>query len=441
MPRTLSLSRQRNEDRWDVLHHPCPHLVEREERDLAKRVAILHYASPPTVGGVESTIAHHARALVSLGYPVRVLSGAGAPFDERIETRIHPLFGSRDPQVLAVKDELDKGVVSPAFHALVAQQETILRDSLADCDVCIVHNAHTLNKNLALTAALHRLQQPRLIAWCHDLAWTNPQYRPELFDGYPWDLLRQMWPGSRYVTVSEARRMELAGLLNVSAADIAVVTAGIDIAGFLGWTPATRRIEADLHLLDADLLLLLPARLTRRKNIALALKVLHALRQQTARDCRLIVTGPPGPHNPHNPGYLGELLALRSALGLQDSAHFLYALSDPPFIPDDPTMANLYQTADALLFPSLQEGFGIPILEAGLVSLPIFCSDLPPFHQTGQSDVVFFDPERDSPEAIAAQIAACFAGDPRHRLKTRVRHQYRWDTIARTQIVPLLEGQ
>lgn len=406
---------------------------------MPRKVAILHFASPPTVGGVEATIAHHARGLVDLGYQVRVISGAGADFDERIETFIHPLFGSRDPQVLAVKGELDGGIVSDAFHRLVEEVLNVLTEALDGCEVCIAHNVHSLNKNLPLTAALHRLTTPRLVAWCHDLAWTNPQYLPELHDGHPWNLLRQRWPNTRYVTVSEARRAEMSQAFNLPSAQISVVTAGVDVPSFLQWTPQMRLIEDKLHLLDADVLLLLPARLTRRKNIGLGLRVLYELKSLNGVDYRLIVTGPPGPHNPTNPGYLGELLTLRDELGLQSAAHFLYELEEPPLVPDDTTMANLYQLSDALFFPSLQEGFGIPILEAGLVDLPIFCSDLPPFHQTGQDDVTYFYPEMDSPQQIARQISSYFNDNARQRLKNRVRHHFRWDAIIRTQLVPLLE--
>jgi mannosylglucosylglycerate synthase len=406
---------------------------------VAKRVAILHYAGPPVIGGVEMTIAHHARELADLGYQVRVISGSGASFDERVQTCINPLFSSSDPQILTVKRELDRGVISDAFHSLVARQEAALRKALAGCDVCIVHNVHTLNKNLALTAALRRIDQPHMIAWCHDLAWTNPQYQPELHDGYPWNLLRQAWPGTRYVTVSEARRAEMETMFGTAATGIEVMPAGVDISTFLQWTPGMRMIEDALHLLDADLLLLLPARITRRKNIELGLHVLHELRKRDGKDYRLIVTGPPGPHNPANPGYLGELVERRDSLQLRGAAHFLYELAEPAYTPDDATVANLYQLADALFFPSLQEGFGIPILEGGLVNLPIFCSDLPPFRQTGQDNVVFFDPMADSAETIAAVVYGYLTGDARYRLKKRVRQDFRWDAIVRTQLVPLIE--
>jgi glycosyltransferase involved in cell wall biosynthesis len=112
--------------------------------------------------------------------------------------------------------------------------------------------------------------------------------------------------------------------------------------------------------------------LTRRKNVALGLRVLDAARKQSGQDYRLVVTGPPGPHNPANPGYLAELLELRDSLGLQNAVHFLYELDDPPLIPDDDTMANLYQLADALFFRA-QEGFGIRCWKQGWRA-SYFCS-------------------------------------------------------------------
>lgn len=406
---------------------------------MKKPIAILHYASPPVVGGVESTIAYQARILTDLGYPVRVVSGSGAPFDDRVETRINPLFGSKHPTVLATKEQLDSGVVPPEFEALVEDQAQALREVLEGCAVCIAHNIPTFNKNLALSVALSRLKSLRILAWCHDLAWTNPQYLPELHDRYPWDVLRRVWGNARYVTVSEPRRTELAELLHISSDAISVITPGVDPARFFHWTATMAQIEARLSLLDADGVLLLPARLTRRKNVALGLHVLSVLRMKSGQDYRLIVTGPPGPHNPANPGYLAELLSLRESLGLQNAAHFLYELSDPPLIPDDDTMANLYQLADALFFPSVQEGFGIPLLEAGLAGLPVFCSDIPPFRHAGRDDVTYFDPEREPPDVIAERIRAELEHNPSHRLRRRIRREYRWERVIRDRLLPLLE--
>lgn len=384
---------------------------------------------------------HHARGLASRGFQVKILTGAGSVFDERVSIHCNPLWGSKHPTVLEVKAALDGGAVPADFERLTDAILDDLAAQLGECDLCIAHNILTLHKNLPLTAALARYQQTHplpLIAWCHDLAWTNAQYQSELHAGVPWELLRTAWRGVRYVTVSQDRQAELAALLGLPLAEVRVITGGVDPAQLMHWTPAMHMLESRLHLMDADGLLLLPARLTRRKNIAVGLHVLAALRQRSGGDFRLIVTGPPGPHNVGNLGYLGELLELRRQLDLEASAHFLYDLGDP-FIPDDGTMANLYHAADALFFPSLQEGFGIPILEAGLAGIPIFCSEIAPFRETGQADVTYFDPLHDAPAAIADLIVQKLQASPLYHLRVRVRQQYRWERIIEQQLIPLIE--
>lgn len=410
-----------------------------------KRVAILHYASPPIIGGVETMIAHQSRGLMRSGWAVRLISGAGKGFDPSIETHINPLFGSSHPDVLKVQAELASGQASQQFLTLRDQIATDLQAALVDVDVCIAHNIPTLHKNTALTAALSqtiRTSGIHLMAWCNDLAWTNPQYQAELHDGYPWDLLRQPWPETHYMTISESRRDELAQLLNIPPESIHVIFPGIDPAQFFRWTPVTDSLVERLGLLDSDGLLLLPARLTRRKNIELALKILAEIRHLSARDFRLIVTGPPGPHNPKNQQYLRELLDLRHALDIEESAHFLYQLGvspDEPLLIDEATLADLYRLSDALLFPTIQEGFGIPILEAGLTGIPIFCSGIQPLTQTAGQEATYFDPVNDTPVHIAQRMMDTLDASPQFRLRVRVRQQYRWERLIHDRLIPLLE--
>lgn len=406
---------------------------------MAQRIALLHYSGPPVVGGVELVIAQQARGLAEAGYAVRVICGQGGPPEAPVELHIDPRFSARHANVLAVKRELDAGTVGMAFDALTDALTEALRTALDGCDVCIAHNVPSLHKNLPLTAALARIADVPLIAWCHDFAWTNPQYAAELHPGDPWDLLRRRWPHARYVTVSAARGAEMRGLLGLSEAETHVIPSGIDAARFLRWTSATQRIVESFRLLEADGILLLPARITRRKNIELALTTVAALRQQSGTDWRLVITGPPGPHNPSNDAYLQELLRLRASLNMDEAAHFCYALADPPFVPDDDTVADLYRLADALLFPSTQEGFGIPILEAGLSGLPIFCSRLPPFEESAGPDAHYFDPDTTSPSAIAALIDTTLAQSDVARLRRRVRRDWRLDRLLRERLIPLLE--
>lgn len=408
-------------------------------------VAMLHYAGPPTVGGVEITIAAHAQALQSLGHQVRVVVGRGGPFAAGVEVLIEPELYGRHPDVAAVTADLNQGIVSPAFESLTAHIADRLAQALAGIDVMIVHNVHTLHKNLPLTAALHRLHSaglgPRTLAWCHDFAWRDPLYAAELYDDYPWNLLRQPWPGVRYVVVSEDRRGDLAGLLGISPEKIAVVTPGVDLAGLYKLEPDTARLVQELRLPEADPLLLLPARITRRKNIEHGVAIAGALRRSMPRPL-LIVSGPPGPHNPTNAAYLAQLQELQERNGAADAVVFLYAryvdAAGSPIPVSDAMMADLFRLADGLLFPSRYEGFGIPIIEAALSGLPIFCSDIAPFHETAGEAATYFDPEGD-PDVAAAAIAAQFQRDPRYQLRRRVRTSYTWEAIVNNRILPLLD--
>ncbi len=403
-------------------------------------IAILHYAGPPLVGGVEWTIEMHARLLADRGYPVRVIAGRVGEFDQRVRIVSIPEVDSRHERVMAVGKHLAAGKVPPEFDELAARILSRLQEALEGVDVCIVHNATTLHKNLPLTAALHRLASQgrvRLIAWCHDFAWLDPLYTPDLHPGYPWDLLRKPWTGVKYVVVSQDRREMLAGLFGWLPERISVVSPGIDPNHMLGLSPEGKRLVEKLRLWDADPAILLPARVTRRKNIEMGIRITAALAELGRRPL-LVVTGPPGPHNPTNAAYLRSLQELRDSLGVAGSVLFLYELGDDgPFVPDETLMADLYRAADILLFPSKREGFGIPILEAGIVRMPIFCSDIPPFRESGDGMVHVFGLD-ESPAAIARRMDGYLRGDEVYRMRERVLRNYTWDRIVDDKIVPLI---
>lgn len=406
--------------------------------------AILHYAGPPYVGGVEITMAAHARVLSAAGHTVRIVAGKGAATTPGVELWLNEALGSRGERIEPLARELAAGTVSPAFSALVDELTTWLAQALDGVAAVMVHNVLSLHKNLAFTAALQRLHQagqlPRLLAWCHDFAWLDPLYTAELHPGYPWDLLRQPWPGAHYVVVSQDRRAMLAQLLGLASAQISVVTPGVDLAAFLKLEAETVALVEELKLLEAAPLLLLPARITRRKNIELAIALVGALRQQ-GHAAQLVITGPPGPHNPANAAYLAELLALRTSSGADAGVVFLYEhftdANGQPRPVTDAMLADLFRLADGLLFPSRYEGFGIPALEAGLSGIPIFCSDIPPLRATAGPAGHYFALD-EAPTSIATRIAATLEDDPRYHLRRQVRTSYTWEAIYHQTIAPLL---
>lgn len=408
-------------------------------------VAILHYAGPPGIGGVEVTIQHHARLLANDGHHVRIIAGSGSANHTRVEVRLDPLFGSRGRVLERINAQLATGEISDEFRALIKQTREALTVALAGTDVLLIHNILSLHKNLALTAALRELhdqgQLGPIIAWNHDFSWHDPFYIGDMHPGWPWTLLRDPWPGVRYVAVSEDRRSIMADLLGCDPNAITVITPGVDLPGLHKLEADTVALVERHDLLDANPLLLLPARITRRKNIELAIAIVGALREYYPAT-RLVVTGPPGPHNPTNDAYLAQLEAIQRSSGANNAILFLYrAYADAqgqPLPVSDAMIADLYKLADGLLFPSISEGFGIPILEAGLNGIPIFCSDIAPFRASAGDAALYFDPTGD-PHEIAARIAQVLTNDTRLVMRQRVRQQATWQAIYRRTIVPLLD--
>ncbi len=89
---------------------------------------------------------------------------------------------------------------------------------------------------------------------------------------------------------------------------------------------------------------------------------------------------------------LAEPLA---AHGLTDRAQNVRGISHEE-------LRALYSCATALLFPSFQEGFGWPIIEAQACGCPVFTTNLPPMNEIGGPGAVYVDPN--DPVAMAAAI-------------------------------------
>jgi glycosyltransferase involved in cell wall biosynthesis len=402
------------------------------------KIALLHHSVPPLVGGVESVIAHHARLMSANGHSVTLLAARGEDLNKSIPLQRIPLVDSQHPRVLETKAELDRGEATSGFEALRNEIAEQIQAALSGVDILIAHNVCSLNKNLALTAALHQLhvsqKLPRLLLWHHDLAWTTPRYQPELHDGYPWDLLRTDWGGTTHVVVSELRRAELAELMKLDPASIRVVPNGVDATRFYKLESQTQSLLEQTRLMDAAPILLLPVRVTARKNIELALRTLAELRKGFP-SAALVVTGPLGAHNANNQKYFETLLQLRAELGLQNAAHFLAELTDA-WLPDE-VIADFYRVADALILPSREEGFGIPVIEAAFSHIPAFCADIPSLRELGLNDATFFSPDED-PARVANSLADYFQSSASARLSMRVRASFRWEAVYRQHIAPLL---
>ncbi len=113
------------------------------------------------------------------------------------------------------------------------------------------------------------------------------------------------------------------------------------------------------------------------KNLDGLLRAFAAFRQRHA-DFRLVVCGLHG-------FSAGELHRLRDALGLHDAVDF------PGWIPRE-DLYWLFSRAWAFVYPSLFEGFGLPVVEALAAGVPTACSAIEPLRSVAGEAALQFDP-------------------------------------------------
>ncbi len=130
-----------------------------------------------------------------------------------------------------------------------------------------------------------------------------------------------------------------------------------------------------------------------RKNRITALRAFVALQQRAA------ASGAPAPADKLlfvGPELSAEQAALVREHGLEDRVKAVQKVSHEE-------LCALYSSAVGLLFPSLQEGFGWPIIEAQACGCPVFTSDLAPMNEIGGEGTAYVDPK--DADALASAVA------------------------------------
>jgi glycosyltransferase involved in cell wall biosynthesis len=373
------------------------------------KIALVHYTYLPVVGGVEIVMAEHARLFTKHGHQVTVICDQGGSEDPRIPVELLP--DAKDATELA----------------------RALEPRLANMDVVMIHNVATMPFHLALTEALwnlaKQLTKVRFVVWLHDLAACNPDYELPSLQEWPWSSLARAHERYRYVAVSELRKRQF---VELTGGKCSVIPNGVDPVRMLGLTEAITELAQVYDLPGREFVLLHPTRLLKRKNVELGLRVTAALKA-AGHSCAYLITGAPDAQNPASQAYAEYLDKLRLELGLENDALFLQG--DTPIPERD--LASLFVLADALFFPSRQEGFGLPILEAALHRLPVFCSAIEPLNALLPQGVRFF-PLDAEPAQIALTIVARLGATEAWQARNQIRRRYAWPAVYANYLAPLL---
>jgi len=258
-----------------------------------------------------------------------------------------------------------------------------------------------------------RLPKP-LVLFLYDLSFLlQPEMADRLFGLY----LRRLVPrliesAQRIVVISEATLMDLRRAFPAAAtrADVAFPGPGEAEAMLAEPSDASRADRPRRYVL-------MVGTLEPRKNHVRALEAFQLFRMQTNQDWRMVIVGSPGwSYEP--------ILQSAQDTGLGDAVVFLGHVSLAE-------LGALYRSAGALFFPSLKEGFGLPILEAMALGCPVITSDRSSTAEVANSSAQLVDPL--DVRAMAEGLHAVL-GDERRRstliLKGKRRaEQFSWQSF------------
>jgi alpha-1,3-rhamnosyl/mannosyltransferase len=242
--------------------------------------------------------------------------------------------------------------------------------------------------------------------------WTNPRLR-----GLKNWLLRQsVRNADRVIAISEAAREEVIAHYAVAPERTRVIPLGVDASWCGSLNAQTTAQVLKKRKLERGYFLFVGT-LQPRKNIGMLLDAYERLPPKGRADRQLVIVGK----------YGWNARDVRMRLERTQSLGRCVWLNH---VPRD-ELRHLYAGAGAFVFPSLAEGFGLPVLEALASGLPTIGSDLPALREVGGTWVTYVRPNDASALAEGmAEIGSRGSGadDPAGRRAHAA--QYTWPVCA-----------
>lgn len=264
----------------------------------------------------------------------------------------------------------------------------ILRPFMNRLDVDIIHHPFSILQPLNHTI-------PSVLTF-HDM---QHEYFPEHFSSYALNARRKLWQPSaeqatRIIAISKHARVGLIERYGIDPDKIDVVHNGYNAQFRVIDHPEVKEAVRSKHGLNKPFLYY-PAATWPHKNHKTLLHAFKILKKNSAFNGQLVLSGIAMQTN-------NDVLEEIGRLNLHDDVIVL------GYLPDD-DLPYIYNLARLLVFPSLHEGFGIPLVEAMACGCPVVCSNVASFPEVTGDAALPFDPY--SAEDMAEKIWTLWSND------------------------------
>ena len=263
----------------------------------------------------------------------------------------------------------------------------------------------------------------RSVVTIHDLIFMrHPEYYNPIDRWvYTWKFRQAISQADHIIAISECTKRDIIELGQVDERRITVV--------YQSYSPRFSAQGAGQHASQVSQHYGLPRRfvltvgtIEARKNVLLAVKALPLL----PADVSLVAVG-------RRTDYADRVLRYAREHGLADRVRFLHGVTDEE-------LPALYALAEAFVYLSRYEGFGIPIIEAIGMGLPVVACTGSCLEEAGGPDSLYVDPDDEQALARALTSVLCNAGERQRRVELSQQYITRFgNTSAAQQVLAVYE--
>lgn len=219
----------------------------------------------------------------------------------------------------------------------------------------------------------------------------------------------------KIITISDFSKSEIIDLYKVDANQIIVIPLGYDKDKYNISVLANKNILDKYKIIQPYVLYI--GRLEKKKNIGNMVKAM-AYAKVSNPDLKLVLAGNAG----------NDYEAIKNII---TSSKLESEIILPGYIAED-DLPTVMKMAEIFLFPTLYEGFGLPILQAMAVGTPVVTSDIEPHREVAGGAAALANPY--NPENIAKEINKIikdkeFAAELKNRCLKRV-SEFSWTETA-----------
>jgi len=264
-----------------------------------------------------------------------------------------------------------------------------------------------------------RLGKIPVVATLHDaIPLAHPEWVSKSLRTFRMSFRNMARSAQHIITISEYSKADIVHYFGIPDERVSVIYNGVNPIYAQLVSPEIRRAVLQRHGLEPGFFLFVGS-IQPRKNVTRIIEAHRMLPMQIQKACPMVIVGCRGGGSE---GILPELHALQT----RGCGRWLSDVKDEE-------LHALLQSARALVYPSLYEGFGLPVLEGFAAGLPVISSNTTSIPEVAADAAMLVNPNRTEEISAAMQRLAeddALAADMAERGRKRV-EDFSWSACAR----------